>query len=57
MSKLRTLHEELDYSIQELKKQLERVDKRKFMLSEKLLLDAITEIDYLTVELRRQAFI
>ena len=57
MSKLRTLHEELDHSIQELKRQLERVDKRKFMLSEKLLLDSITEIDYLTVELRRQAFI
>ena len=56
MSELMTLQEELDNAINQLEKQIDRVKKRRFFLSKKLLIDAIKNIDSLTVDLRKQAF-
>ena len=47
---------ELDKSIEELKKQLNRVDHRKFRLSEDLILKTIARVDQLTIDLRISAF-
>lgn len=56
MSELGTLHKNLENAINDLKKQLERVENRQFFLSERLLIDAIKNIDDLSVHLRKQAF-
>lgn len=51
-----SLHKHLENAINDLKKQLERVENRQFFLSERLLIDAIKNIDDLSVQLMKQAF-
>lgn len=56
MNELTKLHEQLEDATNLLKKQLERVSNRQYFISEDLLIQAIAEIDNLTVSLRKQAF-
>ena len=56
MSELMTLQEDLDDALNQLEKQIGRVKNRRFFLSEKLIIEAIKNIDDLTISLRKQAF-